>query len=187
MFLIKAGKKYIKSLEELVSMLLGLAIIVVIVALIFNFVQRGKGTVSIPGVNDVTLSEEAIKQKQEEENIYTVAEGDSLWKIADKKYNNAYTWTEIAKENNIKNVSILYVGQKLKMPTIEKTVTIENDVNKIEQGTDYKVVKGDNLWKIAVNVYGDGYKWTSIYQENKAIISDAGLLEIGMTIKVPKL
>ena len=187
MFLIKAGKKYIKSLEELVSMLLGLAIMVVVVALIFNFIQRGKGTVEIPGVSDVTLSEEMIKQKQEEENTYVVVNGDNLWKIAEKKYNNGYIWVEIAKENNIKNASILYVGQKLKMPTIEKTVTIENDVNKIEQGTDYKVVRGDNLWKIAVNAYGDGYKWTSVYQENKMIIPNAGLLEIGMTIKIPKL
>ncbi len=187
MSLIKAGKKYIKSLEELVSMLLGLAIMVIVVALIFNFIQRSKGTVEIPGANDVTLSEEVIKQKQEEENTYTVIKGDNLWKIAEKKYNDGYAWVKIAKENNIKNASVLYVGQKLKMPVIEKTVSIENDIKKIEQGTDYKVIKGDNLWKIAVNAYGDGYKWTTIYQENKAIIPHAGLLEIGMIIKIPKL
>jgi len=187
MSLIKAGKKYIKSLEELVSMLLGLAIMVVVVALIFNFIQRSKGTVEIPGVNDVTLSEEAIKQKQEEENIYTVVEGDSLWKIAEKKYNDGYAWVKIAKENNLKNVSVLYIDQELKMPMLEKTVSIKNDINKIEKGANYKVIKGDSLWKIAVNAYGDGYKWTTIYQENKAIIPHADLLEIGMTIKIPKL
>jgi len=192
MSLIKAGKKYIKSSEELVSMLLGLAIMVVVVVLIFNFVQMKKGTVEIPGANDVTLSEEAIKQKQEEENIYIVVKGDNLWKIAEKKYNDGYAWTKIAKENNLRNASVITVGQKLKMPVVEKTATIEkisnNSVtNKIGQGTDYVVVKGDNLWKIAVNAYGDGYKWTNIYQENKAIIPHAGLLEIGMTIKIPQL
>ena len=191
MSLIKAGKKYIKSSEELVSMLLGLAIVVVIVSLVFNFIQRKKGTVEIPGSNDISLSEEAIKQKQEEENTYTVVKGDNLWKIAEKRYNDGYAWTKIAKENNLKNASVITAGQKLKMPVIEKTASIEKAddkvANKIEQGTDYKVVKGDNLWKISVNAYGDGYKWTSIYQENKAIIPHAGLLEIGMTIKIPKL
>lgn len=187
MFLIKAGKKYIKSSEELVSMLLGLAIVIVVISLIFNFVQRKKGTVEIPGSNDISLSEDAIRAKQEEENTYTVVSGDNLWKIAEKKYNDGYAWTKIAKENNLKNASVIVAGQKLKMPVMEKVVAIDKAENKIDQGSDYKVIKGDNLWKIAVNAYGDGYKWTTIYQENKAIIPHAGLLEIGMTVKIPKL
>lgn len=190
MFLIKAGKKYIKSSEEVVSMLLGLAIVVVVVSLIFNFVQRKKGTVEIPGATDISLSEQAIKDKQESEGIYVVEKGDSLWKIAEKKYNDGYTWTKIAKENNLKNASIVYVGQKLKMPVVEVKTTIaaatNNSVNKIEVG-EYKVVKNDNLWKIAVRAYGDGYKWTNIYQENKAKLNSPGLLEIGMVLNIPKL
>ena len=193
MFLIKAGKKYIKSSEELVSMLLGLAIMVVVVVLIFNFVQRKKGTVEIPGTNDVVLSENAIKEKQDKENSYTVQKGDNLWKIAVKRYNDGYAWTKIAKENNLKNPGMLYTGQELKMPVIEqKTETkistnTNTSVNTIDQGADYKVARGDSLWKIAVKAYGDGYKWTTIYQENKAIIPHANGLEIGMTIKIPKI
>ena len=190
MFLIKAGKKYIKSSEELVSMLLGLAIVVVVVSLIFNFIQRKKGTLEIPGSTDIVLSDEAIKQKQEQEGIYVVEKGDNLWKIAEKKYNDGYAWTKIAKENNIKNVSVLYVGQKLKLPTIEIVITTSatniDTNNKIDQG-DYKVVRNDSLWKIAVRAYGDGYKWTNIWQENKAVIRNPSLLEIGITIKIPKL
>lgn len=188
MFLIKAGKKYIKSSEELVSMLLGLAIVVVVVSLIFNFVQRKKGTVEIPGSTDIVLSEEAIKEKQNQEGFYTVEKGDNLWKIAEKKYNDGYAWTKIAKENDLKNASVLHVGQKLKMPAVEATITaaaVETD-NKIEQG-EYKVVKGDNLWKIAVRAYGDGYKWVDIYQENKAKFNSPNLLEIGMMLNIPKL
>ncbi len=187
MFLIKAGKKYIKSSEELVSMLLGLAIVIVVVSLIFNFVQRKKGTVEIPGTTDITLSDEAIKEKQNGD-MYTVEKGDSLWKIAEKKYNDGYAWTKIAKENNLKNASVISVGQKLKMPVVVATITAaKSDTNnKIEQG-EYKVVKNDNLWKIAVRAYGDGYKWTNIYQENKAKLNSANLLEIGMVLNIPKL
>lgn len=188
MFLIKAGKKYIKSSEELVSMLLGLAIVVVVVSLIFNFVQRRKGTVEIPGTTNISLSEEAIKEKQGEGDSYTVEKGDNLWKIAEKKYSDGYAWTKIAKENNLKNASIVYVGQKLKMPVVESTIAVvkSDSNNKIEVG-EYKVVKNDNLWKIAVRAYGDGYKWNDIYQENKAKLNNPNLLEIGMVLTIPKL
>lgn len=184
MFLIKAGKKYIKSSEELISMFLGLAIVIVIISLIFNFVQRKKGTIGIPGSTDIKLSENVNNQVGE----YVVKKGDSLWKIAKSQYNDGYAWTKIAKENNLKNVGIIHVGQKLKMPVVETKVTvavIETD-NKINQG-EYKVVRNDSLWKIAVRAYGDGYKWTKIYQENKAKIPNPGLLEIGMIINIPKL
>jgi len=188
MFLIKAGKKYIKSSEELVSMLLGLAIVIVVVSLIFNFFQRKKGTVEIPGSTDIVLSDEAMREKQNKEGFYVVEKGDSLWKIAEKKYNDGYAWTKIAKENDLKNVSVLHVGQKLKIPVIEAkiTATVIETNNKIDQG-EYKVVKGDSLWKIAVRTYGDGYKWVDIYQENKAKLNNPGLLEIGMIINLPKL
>jgi len=186
MFLIKAGKKYIKSSEELVSMLLGLAIVVVVVSLIFNFVQRKKGTVEIPGSTNINLSNEAIKQNKSD--FYIVEKGDNLWKIAEKKYNNGYVWTKIAQENNLKNASIIYVGQELKMPVVETKIaaTTNQTDNKITQG-EYKVVRNDNLWKIAVRAYGDGYKWTNIWQENKTLIKNPNLLEIGMMIKIPKL
>lgn len=190
----KAGKKYIKSSEELISMLLGLAIVIVIVSLVFNFVQRKKGTIEIPGSTDISLSENSVQNNAAESGVYVVEKGDSLWKIAVKKYNDGYSWTKIAKENNLKNVSVLLVGQKLKMPVIEVKVVANNSVvkqnissgDKIDLG-DYKVVRGDNLWKIAVRTYGDGYKWTKIWQENKAVIRNPGLLEIGMTLKLSKL
>lgn len=183
MSLIKAGKKYIKSSEELISMFLGLAIVVVVVVLIFNFFQKRKGTVQIPGATNITLSENSS------DNTYEVKRGDNLWKIAEEKYNDGFAWTKIAKENNIKNPSILVVGQKLKMPKNEETTKIVSKVAEdkhIDNG-EYKVVRGDNLWKIAVKTYGDGYQWTKIWQANKSVIRNQNLLEIGMTIKLPNL
>ncbi len=183
MSLIKAGKKYIKSSEELISMFLGLAIVVVIVVLIFNFFQKRKGTVRIPGATNIILSENS------NDNSYEVKRGDNLWKIAEEKYNDGFAWTKIAKENNIKNPSILVVGQKLKMPKNEETTKITSNVteNKHIDGGEYKVAKGDNLWKIAVKTYGDGYQWIKIWQANKPVIRNPNLLEIGMTLKLPNI
>ena len=111
--------------------------------------------------------------------------GDSLWKIAEKKYNNGYAWTEIAKANNIKNPSVIEVGQKIVLPEVEVTEKIE--VDKILVGSEYKVVRGDSLWKIAVRAYGDGYQWVKIWEENKSKIYNPNGLEIGMMISIPQI
>src|SRR5574343_384642 len=56
------------------------------------------------------------------ETIYTVASGDSLWKIAKNHYkltNNSdikQKVDEIAKLNNITNLGVIHINQKIKLP-----------------------------------------------------------------------
>lgn len=183
----KKGFKLFKSTEEAVSMFLGLAIVVVIAGLIFNFVRKNKGTVNVPDFKNSTISINEVKP--EEPKVYVVMKNDSLWNIAKKEYGDGYAWVKIAKENNLKNPGILITGQKLFLPKIEQkeaVATINKETKTIDKG-EYKVVKGDNLWKIAVNSYGDGYQWTKIWQENKNVLQNPGLLEIGMTLNIPEL
>ncbi|QUI25517.1 LysM peptidoglycan-binding domain-containing protein [Vallitalea pronyensis] len=47
---------------------------------------------------------------------YTVKSGDSLWKIAKLQLGNGNLYKEIAELNQIKNPSLIYPGQVLKMP-----------------------------------------------------------------------
>lgn len=49
----------------------------------------------------------------------------------------------------------------------------------------YTVVAGDCLWKIAAKVYGDGSKWTVIYEANRDIVKDAGLIYVGQVLTIP--
>lgn len=189
-------RKYFKSTEEVISMFLGLVIVVVVGGLIFNYFQKNKGTISVPGSSDeVVLSENVYNDKS---GGYEVVIGDSLWKIAMKKYGNGYAWGEIAKANNLKNPSALEAGQKLVIPEkvlvngkefglLGTTTIAANNNSSITSGTEYVVVKGDNLWKISVKAYGDGYQWTKIWQENKPKLPNANGLEIGMTLTIPKL
>jgi nucleoid-associated protein YgaU len=190
-------QKYLKSTEEVVSMFLGLAIVVTVTVLIFNYFQKSKGSITIPGASDdISLNQETESVKN---NDYEVVKGDSLWKIAVKKYGNGYAWTEIAKANKLKNPSSLEVGQKIIVPekvvvagkdiqiAVPKTVVTSNDSNLIVPGGEYKVVKGDSLWKIAVKAYGDGYQWPKIWQENKTKLPRANGLEVGMVLVVPRL
>lgn len=70
------------------------------------------------------------------ESTYTVKAGDTLGKIA-SKYN---TTTEVlAKLNNITNINLIRVGQKINLPN-----------------NTYTVKAGQGLWTIAREVYGIG-------------------------------
>lgn len=51
--------------------------------------------------------------------------------------------------------------------------------------TNYKVVSGDCLWNIAKEFYGDGNKWTKIYDANKDEIEDPNLIYPGEVFYIP--
>lgn len=186
----KLKRKYFKSTEEVVSMFLGLVIVVVVVGLIFNFFQKKKGTINIPGSTDVEISQSENGKIFGKDGEYVVKKGDSLWKIAVSEYNDGYKWTELAKANDLKNPGAIEIGQKLILPKMEikETVVISSQekIDSISSG-EYKVVRGDSLWKISVRAYGDGYQWTKIWQANNSKIINPNGLEIGMILTIPSL
>ena len=50
----------------------------------------------------------------------------------------------------------------------------------------YTVKKGDTLYKISKNVYGEGKHWKAIYQANKNVISNPSALQLGWILKLPR-
>jgi len=180
-----------KSTEEIVSMFLGLVIVVVAVGLIFTYFQRRRGVVSVPGISQTAVkTPETEGPAATEGTVYTVKKGDNLWKIAQANYGSGYNWVDISKANKLANPGILAVGQNLILPKVEvkvATATIAKvNQTKIDIG-NYKVVRGDCLWKIAVRAYGDGYQWVQIWKNNKTKLRDPNKLEIGMELVLPKL
>ena len=77
---------------------------------------------------------------EEEENIYIVKKGDSLYSIANK-YNT--TVDELKRINNLTS-NILSISQVLKLPS-DKASNVEKEENTIS----YTVQKGDSLYSIA--------------------------------------
>ena len=50
------------------------------------------------------------------QETYTVAKGDSLWKISVKLYGDGYKWTEIANANGLKNPNLIHSGNVFVIP-----------------------------------------------------------------------
>jgi len=161
--------------EETISMLLGLAVVAIVVFLIFNFIQRRKGNISLPGISQ---KNEAVVVK-ESPGKYDVKKGDSLWKIASRVYGDGYKWQLIARENNLSDPDQIEIGQKLMVPTLTPA---QKEVTEIP--SEHKVLRGESLWKIATLYYSDGFRWTKIWELNRNKLRDPGKLEIGMILRL---
>ena len=50
----------------------------------------------------------------------------------------------------------------------------------------YEVQKGDSLWKIAQNAYGDGNRHPDIFEANKEVIQNPDLIFPGQMLRIPQ-
>ncbi|MEI3530169.1 MAG: LysM peptidoglycan-binding domain-containing protein [Bacilli bacterium] len=112
----------------------------------------------------------------EDNIIYTVQSGDSLWSIANM-YNT--TVSELKNYNNLISDS-LSIGQQLKIPR-GSTVTPPNDQVTGSGDITYVVKSGDSLWSIASR-----YNTTAnnLMQYNNL---KTNLLSIGQILKIPNI
>ena len=175
----KAKQQIFNSTEEVISMILGLGVVVVILALIINFFVRRKGEISIPGISDqkeLVITKGKEESQNQTEYFYEVKAGDSLWKIAQTVYGDGFKYQEIANNNLIKSPSSIEPGMKLKITKVETKQVVSGE---------YIIARGDSLWKIALKSYGDGYQWTKIWENNKQVIKNPNNLEIGTKIIIP--
>lgn len=61
----------------------------------------------------------------------------------------------------------------------------KRETSKAPSAKAYTVVKGDTLWAIAKKYYGDGSKYTVIYNANKDKIRSPSLIYPGTVLKIP--
>jgi len=189
--------KSIKSSESTISVILGILVVVVVGILLFKYFR-----------NYALTSRE---NRQREENIeitgevgeeekplmpvpakYMVVAGDSLWKISEKYYGSGYNWVDIQKENNIIQPNKILISQELTIPDVPvKSALVSNPQITQAEATEkpitqdkYTVVKGDNLWKICVRAYQDGYKWPEIAKANR--LANPDLIHPGNVLVIPQ-
>jgi len=185
-------KKFLKAFklnESTISMVLGAVVIVVVGILVVNYFKKTDQGEIVPSA---TTEKEQIAKIGEK---HTVQKGETLWSIAEDAYGSGYNWVDIAKENGLTNPSNIVEGQELSIPSAEsKLATIMEEETKTEvqaevdttkiSGASYTVVKGDNLWDIAVRAYGDGYKWVEIARENN--LNNPNLIHSGNVLTLPR-
>jgi nucleoid-associated protein YgaU len=185
--------KKLKLSEQNISMVLGALVVIVIGVLIFNYF-RGVGqkvtTEEAPVPGEVKLIEEEGKFVPEGlPKTHTVQAGEHLWMIAETYYGSGYNWVDIARENKLVNPNRLLVGQELIIPKTEVIKLVETPVTGLGgaiSGDKYTVEKSDNLWKIAVRAYGDGYQWTKIWQANENLVKNPDIIEPGQVLSLPR-
>ncbi len=206
---LKSLLKSLKINENLISTIMGGVVVVVMAAMIFNYFKTFNKSGQISDQAAVNLSEEEVLAK-ELPTTYKVVKGDDLWHISERFYNSGYNYVDIVSGNKLKNGNVIEVGMELVIPKVEPRLTAkmkaeraakqekvvkEEKVEKVAvkaakisiEGGKYTTVKGDYLWSIAVRAYGDGYKWTAIYNANKKVVGrNPSLLYTGVELVLPR-
>ena len=128
---------------------------------------------AVPVVNDIrnllNRLKNALANAKPPFEVYTVVNGDYLWRIARKPevYNDPFQWIRIYTKNRdmITNPDLIFPGQDFK---------IFHDVLENE----HLVVRGEFLSKIAgyPHVYNDPFMWTRLYELNEDVIMDKELI-----------
>lgn len=200
---IKSFLKSIRSNESFISTLLGVAVVIIVGSLLFNYF-KSKPSPQLPQ-NDVDISD--IKTENLDQingsgvtsssNVHEVQVGETLWSISEKYFKSGYNWVDISATNKLKNSNLIEKGQKLIIPDVtpkkqtvmngkEIKVEITAAETKVQTESEYVVKSNDSLWKIAVNIYGDGYQWVKIYNLNKTKIGrNPDRLEVGIKLTIP--
>ncbi len=183
------------SYKNLIYGAVTVLILAVIVFLGIRTISQNKGD----------INGDAVVVK-EEESIYEVSKGDTLWSISEKVYGTGFNWQLIADTNKLEDPNNIEAGTKLSIPKLTPTVTEEVEVGESEQeakiepvqdkdteteiskddkkATEYVAKSGDNLWKIAVEQYGDGYKWVEIAKANSLVNPD--IIHAGNSFAIPR-
>ena len=123
---------------------------------------------------DVEVVEEPVQKPEKTETTanttYTVQKGDAMWRIAEKY--GVSTSALIEANPQIANPSLIYVGQKINIPSTAKTPS---------KPKTYTVQKGDSMWAIAEKL---GVDYQALVNANPQI-ENKSLIYAGQKINIP--
>lgn len=138
------------------------------------------------------LAHPAVQQRPTRATVVEVAKGDSLWSIAAQHLGSGERWREIAALNEgrqmpdgirFRSATSILPGWKLMVPApavvsgTEAIATTASDLITVE--------RGDTLWGLSEEAYGDGEDWPKIFEANRATIENPDLIFPGQQLRTP--
>ena len=82
--------------------------------------QLAGGAATQPATQPATQSAENPQTTRTPSASHTIEEGETLWGVAQKHYNDPQRWTDIADANEIADPGAIQPGQEVKLPDLEK-------------------------------------------------------------------
>ncbi len=143
--------------------------------------------------------------------LYTLKDGETLYKICQSKYGNGNLWKELAEFNKgtVSNPTKLRKGMTLRLPSVH---VLKGEVTSpspaavapmvpvpggavfpaefVQSGPasaerEYIVQKGDTLGAIASREMGSAKKWNQLFEANKDRLKSPTDLKIGKPLRIP--
>lgn len=105
------------TVENVISVILGLAVVFVIGAMIVNVIRNRNAQPTPP--SNQQAQEQAMATISA---MHTVQAGDTLWSIAEKYFKDGFKYPEIEKANNFTKDTKLEKGMQLVIPKLEGVV-----------------------------------------------------------------
>jgi len=187
--------KTIKLHEQEISTFFGILILIIAGAFVIKYINNLR--------NQSSVSQTATST-QNQNKVHTVTKGETLWSISQQYFSDGNQWEKIAEVNKITNPNQIEVGQNIVIPeNLTPTTTPTEEPSStptstsIPQltpsaamtdnaitGTSYTVTKGDNLWKIAIRAYDNGFKWVEIAKANH--LHNPSLIHSGNVFIIPR-
>ena len=109
--------------------------------------------------------------------------------ISEKQYGKAVGRITIVDEAVVEEVDeieeeVEEIDEEIEEEVIEDVVE-EAETEETTDDATYKVVEGDNLWKIAKKQLGGGSRYVEIYELNKDQIKDPNMIHINQVLLIP--
>lgn len=142
---------------------------------IFDFIKSAGKALGI-GSEDTPPSADDLKKELDShklgtENVKVKVEGDK-----------AIIEGEV-KDQTVLEKAIIAVGNTLGISKVESKVKAPD----AKDPTFYTVVKGDTLWAISKKHYGNGAKYTVIFEANRPMLTHPDKIYPGQVLRIPDL
>ena len=143
---------------------------------VFDFIKSVGEKIGITSADETPKAEdlkaEVEKHGLDADGIDVTVEGDTV-KVAGSTASSEQ-----------REKIVLALGNTLGISKVEEAIEVKDDA---PEATFYTVEKGDTLWAISAEHYGNGAKYEAIFEANKPMLSHPDKIYPGQVLRIPPL